>query len=519
VCREIKDTSRTRWFAPGRLDRVFQVASPGQLCYNPAIVDLDLQLEHKQKRAPWWIAIKLAVVGLLVLLANPVPSPHTFPAALRRAETHRTFREYSAALEAYAEAARLNARSPLPWQRSGEVLLAQHRFPEATAAFRQAARREESLPALLGLGESYAGRGDWARALEAWYQALALAPDDPLVHVALARGNVSQGRFERAREALSRALALAPAPDLATEAHALLGRLLAGDGPAGGVAYDPARDQLRQAGDEEMLAVLEAAAEEPVPARRELLLGAAFLRKDELSLAKRHFSRAVTLEPTSAEALAYLGRAMDRLGETVQGREMLEQALALDPEAPLVYYFLGVHHREVGNVEHAQEVLWEGLQRDPENAALRAEMARTFEELSQYDRAEEWYQGAVEVAPGDAGFALILAQFYTDHVYRIREAGLAAARDAVALAPLEPGAHDLLGWAYCLAGSPAQGEQALLQALALDPDLVSAHFHLGSLYARTGRADLAHYHLQRAADLDTTGYYRERALLLSNEVP
>jgi tetratricopeptide (TPR) repeat protein len=477
------------------------------VCYNPAIVDVDLTLKRKQKRALWEVAAKLAVVGLLVLLADPVPSPHTFAAALRRAETHHAAREYGAALEAYAEAAWLNRRSPLPWQRSGEVLLAQRRFPEATAAFRQAARRGEGLPALLGLGESHAGRGDWAAALEAWYQAQALAPDDPQVHIALARGHLFQGRFEGAREALSRALALVPAPALATEAHALLGRLLAGDGPAGKVDYGPARDHLRQAGDEEMLAVLEAVAEEPVPARRELVLGAAFLRKGEISLAHHHFSRAVSLEPTSAEALAYLGRALDRLGETARGRETLEQALAFDPEAPLVYFFLGVHHREVGNVEHAQAVLWEGLQLDPENAALRAEMARTFEALFQYDRAEEWYQGAMEVAPGDAGFALILAQFYINHVYRIREAGLAAAQEAVALAPLEPGAHDLLGWAYCLANQPTEGEQALLQALALDPDLASAHFHLGSLYTRTGETDLAQHHLQRATDLDTMGYY------------
>jgi tetratricopeptide (TPR) repeat protein len=459
------------------------------------------------------------MLALLVLLAGLLPSSRAFPAALRRAEAHRAAREYSAALEVYAEAAGLDPGSPLPWQRSGEVLLLQHRFPEATAAFRQAALHGGGLPALLGLGESFAGRGDWAGALEAWYQALALAPDDPSVHVALARGSLAQGRFERAREELSRALALGPEPELANEAHALLGRVLLGDGPAGSQAYGPARDHLRQAGDEEMLAVLEAAAEEPESARRELLLGVAFLRNDELSLAHLHFARAVMLNPSNAEALAYLGRALDRLGETGRARETLERALDLDPEAPLAYFFLGVHHREVGNIEHAQEVLWQGLERDPDNAALRAEMARTFEALSQYDRAEEWYQDAVEAAPGDAGYALVLAQFYTDHAYRIREAGLAAARTAVALAPSEPGAYDLLGWAYCLADRPTQGQQALLQALALDRDLASAHFHLGSLYARTGRADLARHHLQRAADLDTTGYYRQRAQLLIAELP
>lgn len=465
------------------------------------------------------LALKLAIVALLALLAGLTPSPRVYTAALRGAEAHRAARQYAAALDAYRQATEQDRRSSLPWQRAGEVYLAQHRFPEATEAFRQAEARGGGLPALLGLGESFAGRGDWAGGLQAWYRALALAPDDPRVHLALARGSVAQGRFARATEALWRALALAPEPALAAEAHALLGRLLAGNDLPASQAYAPALDHLRRAGDEGMVAVVEAATGEADAARREQLLGAAFLSSGELPLARRHFRRAVDLDPSGAEALAYLGHTLDRLGETVRAREVLEQALALDPEAPLVYFFLGVHHRQVGSVKHAQEVLWQGLQRDPENAALRAEMARAFEALSQYDRAEEWYRGAADAAPDDAGFALLLAQFYVDHVYRIEEAGLPAAQAAVELAPSQPAAHDLLGWAYCLVGRPAEGEGALLRALELDPEMASAHFHLGSLYARTGRTGLAREHLQRAADLDTTGYYRQRAQLLLAELP
>jgi len=473
----------------------------------------------KEKRTQVGVALKLGAVALLVLLAGLVPYPRAFTAALCRAEAHRAAAEYGAALDAYRQAAEFDPRSPLPWQRAGEVLLVQHRFPEATEAFRRAAALGSGLPALLGLGESYAGRGDWASALQVWYHALVLAPDDTRLHLALARGSVAQAQFARAEDELVRALELDPAPAAAAQAHALLGRLLAGDDAAVEDSYATALDHLHRAGDSEMAAVLESAMEEADPSRRELLLGAAFLRNDELSLARRHFQRAISLDPASTEARAYLGYTLDRLGETVRAREVLEQALALDPEAPLVYFFLGSHNRQVGNVKEAQALLWEGLLRDPDNAGLRAEMARAFESLSDYDAAEEWYRGAVDAAPEDAGFALLLAQFYVDHVYRIEEAGLPAAQAAVALAPSEAGAHDLLGWAYCLADRPAEGEQALLQALALDPQLASAHFHLGSLYTRSGRVELARRHLQRAADLDTTGYYRQRAQLLTAELP
>ena len=51
--------------------------------------------------------------------------------------------------------------------------------------------------------------------------------------------------------------------------------------------------------------------------------------------------------------------------------------------------------------------------------------------------------------------------------------------------------------------------------IELDPGLASAHYHLGSLYTRAPTMqDLARQHLQRAADLDTHGYYRARAEML-----
>jgi tetratricopeptide (TPR) repeat protein len=470
----------------------------------------------KRERNPWRVALKIILVALLVLLAGPAPYPHALATTMRRAEVHRAASAYGAALEAYRQAGRLAPDWPLPWLRSGEILLTQHRFLEATAAYREAERLGGGLEAILGLGESFAGRDDWAGALAAWYRALALAPQDPRLHVALARGDLAQRRFEQAEAAARQALALVPGSGLQigaeaeAGAHALLGRLLTGqDG-------DAALDHLRRAGDADLLAAVEVAAAEPEPARRALLLGAAFLQRDELVLARHHFEWAAASgsggnDRARAEALAYLAHTLDRLGETVQARRLLEQALALDAESALAYYFLGIHERQVGNLQAARDDVWQALQWDPENAALRAEMARAYEEEPDYALAEEWYQGAVEAAPEDAGFRLLLAQFYVNHIYRIEEAGVPAAEAAVAAVPLEPRAHDLLGWAYALAGRTAEAEAQLARALVQDPGLVSAHFHLGSLYLRTGRRDQARQHLQRAADLDTGGFFRARA--------
>jgi tetratricopeptide (TPR) repeat protein len=454
--------------------------------------------------------LELGVLLLGVLLLGLAPYPRAFTAAIRQAGVHRANRDYGAALEAYQQAASLAPASPLPWLGMGEVLLGQHRFAEADTAFQQARWLGAGTLALLGQGDSYAGLGDSAAALGAWLAALALAPADARVYVALGRGAIAQGQFDLAKHFLAKALRLKPSADRTASAHDLLGCLLVGDDP------DAAASHFRQAGNEEWLAILDAARAESDPARRALLLGAAFLQRDELTLARYHYERALALSTSAsaAEARAYLGHVLDRLGNAVAAEEMLQQALDLDPDSVLARYFLGLHLRQVGNVTGAQAILWEAMQRDPENAALRAEMSEAFLDLGDYSHAEEWLQGAVEVAPQDIEFHLLLVHFYLDHLYRVEEGGLPAAQAAVALAPGDARAQDLLGWAYQLAGRVGDGRQALDRALALDPDLVSAHYHLGSLYLSIGQRDLARQHLQRAADLDIEGYYRSRAEVL-----
>jgi tetratricopeptide (TPR) repeat protein len=452
------------------------------------------------------------ILALGILLLGLTPYPRAYTSAMRQALALRSERHYDAALRSYEQAARHDPDSPLPWLAIGQVLLDQSRLAPAAVAFAEAERLGAGLPALLGLGESYARRGDWAVAMQTWMGALATSPDNARLLVSLGQGSLAQGHFDQASEFLGRALALQPDGDPATEANKLLGRLLIESDPTA------AAEHLRRAGDGDMLAVLEAAHAADDPARRSLLLGAAFLQRDELMLARQHFARAVERAPDDAEAHAYLAHVYDLLGETVRAKGLLEQALALDSESALVHYFRGTHERLVGNPYRARDAIWEALLRDPENAAMRLELAEVFLDLHDYAAAEEWYRGAVEVAPDTLDFHLLLANFYTSSLYHVAEGGIPAAQAAVELAPEDARAHDLLGWAYHLAGRHAEAERAFLRSLALDPDLASAHYHLGSMYLSIGRHEQAREHLRRASDLDTDGFLRKRAELLLLEL-
>ncbi len=450
-------------------------------------------------------ALKLSIVALGLLLLGLTPYPRALTAAMRSGHSHLVAGEYGAALAAYERAARLDADSPRPWLRTGDILLKQGRYARAIVAFQEAERLGGGVEATLKLGECFAGRGDWTAAMETWLRARESAPDDGRVYLALARGSVAQRLFAQAGRLLDRAVALPAIDGSAARAHALLGRLLIDDEPA------RAAEHFRLAGDADMLAVLDAAGAEAEPGRRSLLLGIAFLQRGELTLARREIEAAIGRAPADAEAYAYRGHVLDRMGETVDARTSLARALELDPDSALAYYFLGMHERQVGNLTQAQAALWEALGRDPENAAMRVAMGEVFAEMGDYAHAAEWYQGAVDVAPDDVEFHLLLVHFYLDHIYQVEAAGVPAAEAAVALAPDDPRALDLLGWAYHLAGRSSEAQPVLAQALALDPDMVSAQYHMGSVLATLAQHESACQHLQRAADLDTAGYYRARA--------
>ena len=154
---------------------------------------------------------------------------------------------------------------------------------------------------------------------------------------------------------------------------------------------------------------------------------------------------------------------------------------------------------------------WRAVNLDPTNAALCVDLAQTYLEEHEYVAAEGWFQAAVQREPDDARFQLILARFYVDHIYKVEEEGVPAALRAVELDAESAMAHDVLGWAYHLTGRWREAETHLQRALALEPDLARAHYHLGVVYAARGDVEAARREYQRAIDLDSEGFYRQRA--------
>jgi Flp pilus assembly protein TadD len=213
------------------------------------------------------------------------------------------------------------------------------------------------------------------------------------------------------------------------------------------------------------------------------------------------------------DAHAYLGHVLSLLGENELAVWHLQQALSLEPDYPLPYYFSGMHYAREGRWITARSYLERAYDLDPTNPALCAAIAETHLRAAEpnYPVAREWLHAAVNHAPDDPRFHLLLAHFYVDYAVDPTRMGVAVAQTAVDLAPESAEAQETLGWARYLAGQPDLALVSLMRARELDPDEPRVHYRLGEVYRALGRPDEARASYQRAIDQDWSGSIGEKA--------
>jgi tetratricopeptide (TPR) repeat protein len=471
-----------------------------------------------------WLPIVLLFAAILVL--GPYPADRASVAAVRRGDGAAAERRYGEALRAYELAVQRCPGCPQPHLRRGAVYVAQGRYEEAQAAYLDATRlgglNDDAMGGLaalhaaenserLAIGElehllaRRPGRGDgWLRLGEVY-----LAAEDP----------------GRARQAFERALSLDIPAEQRQAVHDQLGVLcLALDGVERGaecalehwtevergpdVSLAESAARLVQA-----LRLLVQPDKSVDPALAQARLGEALYRRGALDLARRPFEAALALEPGYVDAHAYLGHVLSLLGQHQAAVDHLERAIALEPAYTLPRYFLGMHYVRLGWWVTGRDVLEQAHDLDPADPAICAAVADTYlrGDAPWYDVAEQWLQAAVERAPADPRFHLLLAHFYVDRAIDPGVRGVAAARAAVDLAPESSEAHETLGWAYHLGGQSALALEPLLRALEGARYEPRVHYRLGEAYRALDQPEQARPYLQMAIDLDWYGPIGERA--------
>lgn len=450
---------------------------------------------------PGSFAVFLLLAALLIALAwalRPTSAPYL--ELLHQGDAHAAALERTAAVAAYREAARLRPDEAEPYLRLARIYLDWGQVEKALDVISEAERRsgaEADRLERLWIAV-YAARTDWPAVVEHAGRLLARVPADRDVRHALAWAHLQLRQWDAARAEYEALLQTDPADSLA---HERLGVLSLGDDPAAIQHLYTARSDL--AG--RLLAVLSEPGVTDDLAYANARIGRVLFEAQEWALAARQFERALALSPDYADAHAYLGYVLDQLGQPADALSHLQRAVALTPNSVVAHLFMGLHYDRQGDWAAARAEYEAAYDLDPQNPAICIEIGGTWAAEDNYVAAEIWLGEAVRLQPDDPALWEVLARFYLDCGITGEGQSIEAADRLLALSPDSALAYDLRGWAALQSGDYRVAEEHLTKAIARDPMLAEAHYHLGLLWQMLGKSRQAREAFTRAVDLDTTG--------------
>lgn len=150
-------------------------------------------------------------------------------------------------------------------------------------------------------------------------------------------------------------------------------------------------------------------------------------------------------------------------------------------------YERGRHYKEAEAAAHAAEVL-PGQPRD--NEMVWFLLGAIYERQKLFDKAEEQFKKVLIVNPKNAPVLNYYGYMLGDLGIRLDEAEALVQR-ALKEEPYNGGYLDSLGWIYFKQNKPADAEAMLHKAVGRESHDPTIHSHLGDVYAKRGRADLA----------------------------
>ena len=221
----------------------------------------------------------------------------------------------------------------------GHVLQRTGQYARAHQAYRQALQHNpDDADVHNSLGALYQTQGRWQDAETAYRKAVRLAPDHARAQLNLAALYMRRNRRQEARPALLAAAAADPRPPVQYEAHYKLGHL------------HLQQEDFPQA----LQAFLKALAVRPsAPA----YYGMASAVPGQTQAQRRALEQAVALDSTFAPALRNLGAVYYQLGEFQNAEQKLLQAIRHDPGAPQAYRNLNAVYQRLGHPEQARRAL------------------------------------------------------------------------------------------------------------------------------------------------------------------
>jgi tetratricopeptide (TPR) repeat protein len=425
--------------------------------------------------------------------------------------------------EAIALLEEVSSRSPSPAMLDllGDAYTQSHDLPKAEVAYRKATELDPSeLSHQRGLGQTLMAEEKYSDALAVYQKLTEAMPDDADVYLRMAQiyrelhqlnkaednlvkarqyapGSLevmyneamlyqAQGRNDDAIRVLSDAVTgiKAQQQGLPSRARSLairyqqLGQLYRDTGNYQAAIYT--YQELGRLGDEE-------------DRRARLLIMDIYRAAKDLPKALQAGKEAVAKYPGDLPLRSSEALLLGESGQTEEGVKMLRTQLTGKPGDREVYlniaqvYERGRHYKEAEEAAKAAEVL-PGQPRD--NEMVWFLLGAIYERQKFFDRAEEQFKKVLAVNPRNAPVLNYYGYMLGDLGIRLDEAESLVKR-ALKEEPFSGAYLDSLGWVYLKQNKFGESETTLRKALEHESHDATIHSHLGDLYAKTGRPELA----------------------------
>lgn len=243
-------------------------------------------------------------------------------------------------------------------------------------------------------------------------------------------------------------------------------------------------------------------------------LGTTLVRLGEWVFAQHAFQLALAANSVNSVAMAYLGFVLDQRGGN--GLDDIEAALAMDPSNPMLYYFLGLHWRLHHDHKAAYDAFEQAYFFSPDNPALAAEIGVSLQALEDLAAAEEWLRVAVDLDPANPAWRRLLAAFYADTGFLIKEVGMTFIQESSQLMPNDADLLTSLGWGYYQTENYEPAFEALNRAVSIDSSNPRIRYYFGMMLEQRGdsasAADSYWYVVNQAGMDEGFGLLATRAL-------
>ena len=243
------------------------------------------------------------------------------------------------------------------------------------------------------------------------------------------------------------------------------------------------------------------AAQQPPPAGVQTLRGEALYSQNRFSEADSAFASALKQNPRDEEATQMRGIALFRLGRPAEAIPLLEAAHNWMPDTKTdPSYVLALCYIDARRYDDARHAFASQYGFPPDSAPAYLLAARMLLRREYVPVAKEFAQKALSLDPSLPLAHTLLGEIALagEHV----DGAIAEFEQERARNPLEASSYDRLGDAYTRAGDYVRAQQALQQALLLEPNSTGPYILLGKVLLKRQDAVNAAMYLERAEKMD-----------------